>query len=85
VDRLGRPVDLEPGAGEELLVPLLRGGARVEPAEGLSAARGRAAADLASLPAAVRRLEQPAPAPMGLDRGLYDETQRLLAIGGGAS
>jgi hypothetical protein len=33
----------------------------------------------------VRRLEQPAPAPMGLDRGLYDETQRLLAIGGGAS
>lgn len=85
VDRLGRPAPLPAGEGEALLVPLLRGGARVAPAEGLGAARARAAADLAALPAAMRRLEQPEAVPQGLDRGLYDETQRLLAIGGGAS
>ena len=85
VDRRGAPVSLPAGPGEELLIPLLRGGARVAPAEPLVRARERAAADLSMLPPSVWRLDAPEALPLGLDRGLYDETQRLLAIGGGAS
>jgi nicotinate phosphoribosyltransferase len=50
-------VDAPPEEGEPLLVPVLRGGRRVAPLPSLAAARTRAAAQLALLPEALRRLD----------------------------
>lgn len=47
--------DAQPG--EPLLEPVMRGGALIRPLPGLEAARARAAAELARLPAELRRLE----------------------------
>ena len=49
-----------------LLIPVMRGGKRVAPAEPLAAIRARAAASRASLPADLRLLEDPTPAWVGL-------------------
>jgi nicotinate phosphoribosyltransferase len=55
---------LPPGA-EPLLVPVLRGGARVAPAEPLDAVRARSRRSLASLPVELHFLEEPGPSYTG--------------------
>jgi len=55
----------EPGA-EALLVPVMRGGARVAPAEPLAAVRARTARSLAALPADLLSLDDPTPAWTGI-------------------
>jgi len=55
--------------GEPLLRPAMRGGRRVAPFPDLTAARARAAASLARLPPALRRLE-PWPVPVEISAGL---------------
>jgi nicotinate phosphoribosyltransferase len=47
-------------AGEPLLEPVMRAGGRVHPAPSLEAIRNRAAAQLAALPEALRRVRDPA-------------------------
>ncbi len=47
----------EPQPGEPLLVPVMRGGRRLRPAEPLEASRRRAAGSLAALPAHLRALD----------------------------
>ena len=49
-----------------LLIPVMRGGKRVAPAEPLAAIRARAAASRASLPADLHLLEDPTPSWVGL-------------------
>ncbi|MEP7121514.1 MAG: nicotinate phosphoribosyltransferase [Byssovorax sp.] len=59
----------DPGWGESpvpLLIPVMRAGKRVAPAEPLAAIRARAAASRASLPADLHLLEDPTPAWVGL-------------------
>src|SRR5690606_35682987 len=56
--------------GEPLLVPVMRGGRRVGPPESLAAIRARAAADIARLPEALRRLETAAAYPVMISDGL---------------
>lgn len=68
-----------PGIGDgDLLVPLLRGGRRVAPAEPLAAARERAAAALAELPPGVARFENPHAHPVGLEAGLHRRRTDLV-------
>jgi nicotinate phosphoribosyltransferase len=50
-------VESDHQAGEPLLVPVMKNGRRLHAAEGLDAARSRAAAQLASLPEPLRLLE----------------------------
>jgi nicotinate phosphoribosyltransferase len=47
-----------PAGGEPLLAPVMRGGARIGPPEGLDAVRARARRELAALPAALRGLDE---------------------------
>ncbi len=62
----------------DLLVPAMRGGARVGPAEDVHAARARRAAQVASLPAGVRRFDNPHQYPVGLEKHLFDLRTRLI-------
>jgi len=50
-------VESDRQSGEPLLVPVMKNGRRLHPAEGLDAARSRAAAQLARLPERLRSLE----------------------------
>jgi nicotinate phosphoribosyltransferase len=50
-------VESDPQPGEPLLVPVMKNGRRLHAAEGLDAARARAAAQLAGLPERLRTLE----------------------------
>ncbi len=52
-------VESDRQSGEPLLVPVMTNGRRLHPAEGIDAARSRAAAQLASLPERLRLLERP--------------------------
>jgi nicotinate phosphoribosyltransferase len=70
-----RPEDLGHGPHEALLVPVMRGGKRVAPAETLEAIRARAKTSLASLPAELHLLDEPTPAW----RGLVPSTSPRLA------
>jgi nicotinate phosphoribosyltransferase len=54
-DILSLETDKQPG--EALIVPVMRGGKRIEPSATLAQIRERAARDLARLPAALARLE----------------------------
>lgn len=63
-DVVGLRDEPPPGGREPLLVPVLRGGCRLDPtdpAEAVRAARGRFDADLAWLPEPARRLDDPTP------------------------
>ena len=51
-------VETDKHAGEDLVVPVMRGGKRLAPAPSLDEIRARAARDLARLPEPLRRLEQ---------------------------
>ena len=72
-----RPDDLHPGVAEPLLQPVLRGGIRIAPAEPLATVRARSAASLASLPAELLALEEPAPSWTGY---LPVASRRLVAL-----
>src|SRR5690348_8458632 len=68
--------------GEPLIVPVMRGGRRIAPAESLADIRGRAARELARLPAPLARLVPGAAYPVTVAdrlRALADEADRLSA------
>jgi nicotinate phosphoribosyltransferase len=67
-----------PGAGEDLLVPVVRAGRVVYARPGLDAIRARAAAEVARLHAGVRRFVNPHQYPVGLEAGLFDLRTRLV-------
>jgi nicotinate phosphoribosyltransferase len=70
---------LHPGTpGEDLLVPVLRGGRPVWEAPPLAEVRARAAAQLSRVHAGVKRLVHPHSYPVGLERSLYDLRTRLI-------
>jgi nicotinate phosphoribosyltransferase len=64
--------------GEDLLVPVLRGGRLVYARPPLEAARGRTQAQLARLHAGVKRFVNPHQYPVGLERNLFDLRTRLV-------
>ncbi len=64
--------------GEELLVPVLRGGERRGSLRTLAEARAGARAELAQLHPAIRRFLNPHPYPVGLERGLAEAKARLI-------
>ncbi|MCW2913348.1 MAG: putative nicotinate phosphoribosyltransferase [Actinomycetia bacterium] len=68
-----------PVGHEPLLVPVMRGGHRISPAEPLAVSRDRCAADLAALPAAVRRLRAPDTIPVQPSERLGRLRDRLRA------
>ncbi|MBS1111385.1 MAG: Nicotinate phosphoribosyltransferase related protein, partial [Anaeromyxobacteraceae bacterium] len=63
---------------EDLLVPVLRGGAPVWTAPPLAAVRARSAEQLERFHSGVKRLVHPHPYPVGLHRNLYDLRTRLI-------
>ena len=63
---------------EDLLVPVFRGGELVYAAPPLSASRGRAIDQLASLHPTHKRLVNPHPYPVGLERSLHELKVRLI-------
>jgi nicotinate phosphoribosyltransferase len=71
------------GAGEDLLVPLLRGGEVVYAAPSLAEAQARARAQLAALPEAVRRLDEAEVYPVGLDERLAALKATVMAAARG--
>lgn len=72
-------------AHEDLLVPVYREGQRVYEPPPLAASRARGRAQLAALPAAVRRFEFPQTYPVGLERELHAlRTALILARREGA-
>jgi nicotinate phosphoribosyltransferase len=73
------------GDGEDLLVPVMRGGASVYAVPSLAASQARTREQLAALPEAVRRLQSPAEYPVGLDRQLYDLKATVMAAARGAA
>ncbi len=76
-DILSLESDRQPG--EQLVVPVMRGGKRLGPAETLAVIRERAARDLARLPEPLRRLEQVGPYPVKISEALAtlaDEAER---------
>jgi len=66
-------------SGFDLLVPAIVDGKRVLPIEPLEAPRARAAADLAALSPRSRRVLNPQPYPVGLDRKVHDAKLALIA------
>ena len=71
--------DLPAGAEhQDLLVPIFRGGEQVRACPSLADARAHRAAQLARLPEAHRRLDEPRPYPVALDEGLYETRSRLI-------
>ncbi len=84
-DTIGLAEEEDPD-GEPLLVPMMRRGCRLEAArEGLAAARGRAADQLAALPPRIRSLEQASPTyPVAVSErleGLRDALEERLQPG----
>nr|HEX4313767.1 nicotinate phosphoribosyltransferase [Kofleriaceae bacterium] len=73
------PVAPQYDSAFDLLVPGLERGTRVMPPEPLSAPRARAAADLASLSPRTRRVLNPQPYPVGLDRKVHERKLELIA------
>lgn len=64
---------------EDLLTPIFREGRRVYDSPPTVEIRDRTLNQLAQLPKPTRRLERPAPYPVGLERRLYDCKQELIA------
>lgn len=64
--------------GEDLLVPVFRGGKRVYDPPPVTAARARAVAELARMHAGVKRFVNPHRYPVGLEEGLHEEKIRLV-------
>lgn len=69
----------DPGlTSEELLRPILRAGQRVAELPAIADIRTRALTELAKLPAAVRRLDAPAPYPVALEPRLAELKRELI-------
>jgi nicotinate phosphoribosyltransferase len=66
-----------PWKHEPLLVPVMRGGARVRPPSTLDAARTRLARDLQALPHEALDLHEPVPPPVRVSPRLRDLTARV--------
>jgi nicotinate phosphoribosyltransferase len=64
--------------GEDLLVPIFRGGQRVYEPPPLAESRARAAEQLAGFHQGVKRFVNPHQFPVGLERGLYDLRTKLV-------
>jgi nicotinate phosphoribosyltransferase len=64
--------------GEDLLVPIFRGGRRVYDPPPLAESRARTFAQLAELHPGVKRFVYPHQFPVGLERGLHDLRTRLV-------
>ena len=62
----------------DLLLPTMRDGKRVDPAESLAVIRARAKTERNSLHATVRRFLNPHTYPVGLDQHVYEEKARLV-------
>lgn len=71
------------GAGEDLLVPVLRGGARVYTPPPLAESRARTIDQLQRLGAGVRQLQGPDPYAVGLDERLQGLKDRVIAAARG--
>jgi len=71
------------GEGEDLLVPVLRRGARVSPALALAESRARTLEQVQRLPEAVRRLQDAAIYPVGLDARLQALKAEVMALAKG--
>ncbi|GAA4578244.1 nicotinate phosphoribosyltransferase [Micromonospora coerulea] len=88
-DVVGLRDEPAPAGREPLLVPVMRGGRRLEaadPAGAVRAARRRFDADLAWLPEAARRLADPTPLTATVSPGLAELRDRLTArIGRGSA
>jgi nicotinate phosphoribosyltransferase len=67
------------GDAEELLVTVMRDGARTGAEGDLAAARARAAEDLLALSPRTRRFLNPQPYPVGLDDTLHERKRTLVA------
>jgi nicotinate phosphoribosyltransferase len=65
-------------AGEDLLVPVFRGGRRVYEPPPLSESRSRAATQIAGFHQGVKRFVNPHQFPVGLERRLYDLRTKLV-------
>jgi nicotinate phosphoribosyltransferase len=65
-------------SGEDLLVPVFRGGKRVYASPPLSEIRARTAAQLARFHAGVKRFMNPHQFPVGLERRLHEERAELV-------
>ncbi len=80
VDAGGAETEMPAGAEwQDLLVPVVRGGSPVYATPELAALRDRTLAQLERLSPAVRRLEQPAVYPVGLDLRLYRLKEQLIS------
>lgn len=75
---------VEQEGSEDLLVPVLRGGSAVYTPPPLAESRARTLAQIAALPAAVRRLQAPEPYPVGLDDNLHALKLAVMAAARGA-
>ena len=73
-DVLALREEATPSETEPLLEPVMRGGARLGPAESLETLRNRCEADLAALPEAARRLRHPTPPAVQLSAALQELT-----------
>ncbi|MDO3705063.1 nicotinate phosphoribosyltransferase [Micromonospora sp. C28SCA-DRY-2] len=86
-DVVGLRDEPPPGGREPLLVPVMRGGRRLDPADPageVRAARARFDADLAWLPEAARRLADPVPLTASVSPALAALHDRVAArVGGG--
>jgi nicotinate phosphoribosyltransferase len=72
-----RPID--PGwTAHEILLPVMRAGARIAPSPSLDEIRERARHQLDCLHPAIRRLLNPHTYPVGLERGLHDRRTQLV-------
>lgn len=71
------------GEGEDLLVPVLRGGARVGAAPSLAESRARTLEQLQRLPAGVRRFQDAEVYPVGLDRAMQALKASVMAAARG--
>jgi len=71
-------------AGEDLLVPIFRGGKRVYDPPPLAEVRARTLAQLGGFHAGVKRFVNPHQFPVGLERSLYDLRARLVLEARGA-
>ena len=78
VDPLRRRELPEPTPGEDLLVPVFRGGRRVYDPSPLAEVRGRTGAQLARFHAGVKRFMNPHQFPVGLERRLHDLRANLV-------
>jgi nicotinate phosphoribosyltransferase len=87
VDAPGRTFACEVAGGstEDLLVPVMRGGAAVYTPPPLTASQARTRTQLAALAAGVRKLQAPEVYPVGLDRRLHDLKATVMAAARGGS